>query len=436
MLRGNHPARRRPIRQSFPPMKTNCLIIPLGAMLLCCLPASLLAENPQFRERLAAWQSPQGSRSGRPANFEEGDAVAPPSRYAQDSIQSWTGGGESDEFVEGGYGGCNHCSPNWDWCGNGCGPRLWWIRKEGLLFWRKGRDLPPLVTSSTDPVPPPGTTVLFGGDTQTSSAKIGGRLDFGTWLTCDEFVGLGGRIWGLENDRNTFALSSANFTDQTIERPFIDAAGAPNSLVIADPFSGFGGNVRVATSSAVFGGDIYARIRCYQSFCSRTDFVTGYQFTRINESLQIHSNSQDGSLIVDDNYATRNEFHGAILGMLHDTNRGCLNIQLLARVALGNMRETAIATGQTNGQAGGLLVEANTTQVRDKFAVAPEFGVTLGYRISPCTHVTAGYTFLYWSNVSRPEQIIDNVRGDNVSLVLRDSGFWVQGFTAGLTSTW
>src|SRR3954465_13287449 len=254
-------------------MKTNCLAS-LGVLLLCCLPASLLAENPQFRERLAAWQSPQGDRNVRPASFEEESAPGPqlgaPSRFAQDSVENWTGG-PSDEFINGVGDNCGRCAPDWDWCGNRCGPRLWWVRKEGLLFWRKGRDLPPLVTTSTAAVPPPGTTVLFGDDTQTSSAKIGGRLDFGTWLTCDEFLGLGGRVWGLENDRNTFALSSANLTDQTIERPFIDVSGDPNSLVIADPFTGFGGNVRVSTSSAVYGADAYVRIRCYQSFSSRTD---------------------------------------------------------------------------------------------------------------------------------------------------------------------
>ena len=32
-----------------------------------------------------------------------------------------------------------------------------------------------------------------------------------------------------------------------------------------------------------------------------------------------------------------------------------------------------------------------------------------------------------------PENIIDNVRGNNTSIVLRDGTFWVQGFNAGLT---
>ena len=105
----------------------------------------------------------------------------------------------------------------------------------------------------------------------------------------------------------------------------------------------------------------------------------------------------------------------------------------VGRVGLGNMHQTAIAHGQTNGQQGGLLVESNTTLVRDKFVASPEFGATLAYRFSPCMQVHAGYSFLYWSNVARPENMIDNVRGDNTSIVFRDGTFWVQGFNAGLT---
>jgi hypothetical protein len=40
-------------------MKTHCLIRLGALLLLSSLPAAALrAENPQFRERMAAWQSP------------------------------------------------------------------------------------------------------------------------------------------------------------------------------------------------------------------------------------------------------------------------------------------------------------------------------------------------------------------------------------------
>jgi hypothetical protein len=422
-------------------MKTNCLLCVGAVLLLLSTSATpLRGENPRFRERVAAWQSPQGP--GEAANgvrsdfqaaaWEEG-LPAPAretnsqNRLVEESVDEWT--------EDGGYaGGCGEacCS---DWCGDCCGPRLWWVRKEGLLFWGKGRSLPPLVTTSGVPVPPPGTTVLYGGQTETSDARIGARIDFGTWLTCDECVGVGGRFWGLANGDTTFSLNSANLPDQTIERPFVQSPNTANSLVVADPFTGFDGSINVSTRSEIFGADAYARIRCYQSCTSRTDFVTGYQFTRLNESLLIHSETQASSLIVNDYYKTYNEFHGGILGIVHDYNYGCVNLLLSARVSLGNMHQTAVAQGSTNGQQGGLYVESNTTVVRDKFCSVPELGATLGYQFSPCMQIHAGYNILYWSNVARPEAMIDQVRGNNTSIIFRDSSFWVQGVTGGLTVT-
>lgn len=423
-------------------MKTNCLLTVGAALLLLSFNAApLRGENARFRERVAAWQSPQGPRGAAaksagsevlPAAWEEEASSPAPaagsrSRFVEESVDHWTDDGQFDC----GYGeGC--CS---DWCGNNCGPRLWWIRKEGLLFWGKGRSMPALVTTSDTPVPPPGTTVLFGGENVTSNARVGGRIDFGTWFNCDEFVGIGGRVWGLANDDTDFSLNSTDLPNQTIERPFIQSPDTQNSLVVADPFSPFDGDISVTTRSEVFGADAYVRIRCRQSCMSRTDFVTGYQFARINESLQIHSETQGRSLIVNDNYNTYNEFHGGILGVIHDYNYGCVNLLLQARVGLGNMHQTAIARGDTNGTDGGLYVESNTTVVRDKFCAVPELGATIGYQFSPCMQIHLGYTFLYWNNVARPEAIIDQVRGDDTSLIFRDSNFWVQGVSGGLTVT-
>ncbi len=426
-------------------MKTNCLLTVVGAALLASsFAAPLRGENARFRERVAAWQSPPASRPAatqdvRTASWEvESAATAAEtganSRFVAQSVDQWTDGGEFADGLDPACcpDRCGRCM-DWSWCGNGCGPRLWWVRSEGLFLWAKERNLPALVTTSDTPVPPPGTTVLLGDGTQTSKARTGIRMDFGTWLQCDELVGIGVRLWGLADDQTTFALSSTDLTNQTIERPFVQTDGTPNSLVVADPFTGFDGNIRVTSSSEIFGADAYARIRCYQSCRSRTDFVTGYQFGRINESLQIHSQTQGNNLIVDDNYTTRNEFHGGVIGVMHDTRFGCGNLVLVARVGLGNMHQSAIATGSTNGQQGGLYVENNTTVVRDEFCAAPEFGATFGYQLSSCMQVKVGYTLLYWSNVIRPESLIDDVRGDNISLNLGNSSFWVQGVTAGLT---
>jgi hypothetical protein len=42
-----------------------------------------------------------------------------------------------------------------------------------------------------------------------------------------------------------------------------------------------------------------------------------------------------------------------------------------------------------------------------------------------------GYSLMYWSNVARPEALIDDVIGNDTSLIFRDESFWVQGLTIG-----
>src|SRR4029078_13464693 len=129
------------------PMKTNCLLTVGAALLLLSFTAApLRGENARFRERLAAWESPQGpretaARSGGPNAWEE-DASAPAtvagpkSRFVEESVDEWT--------ANGGFPG--GCGESWctNWWGDSCGPRFCCIRKEGLLFWAKGRSLPPL----------------------------------------------------------------------------------------------------------------------------------------------------------------------------------------------------------------------------------------------------------------------------------------------------
>ena len=92
---------------------------------------------------------------------------------------------------------------------------------------------------------------------------------------------------------------------------------------------------------------------------------------------------------------------------------------------------------------------------RNRFAVVPEVGLKVGYRLTSWASVFAGYTFLYASNVLRPGGQIDrNVNATQamafqipqsppptLALVgpaqpavrLRESSFWAQGLDAGVS---
>jgi hypothetical protein len=86
------------------------------------------------------------------------------------------------------------------------------------------------------------------------------------------------------------------------------------------------------------------------------------------------------------------------------------------------------------------------------FAVVPEVGLNIGYRITEGVSVFAGYTFLYTNSVVRPAQQIDRninptqsasfegspptplVGPAQPSFKFHDSDFWAQGLNVGLVA--
>ena len=70
----------------------------------------------------------------------------------------------------------------------------------------------------------------------------------------------------------------------------------------------------------------------------------------------------------------------------------------------------------------------------DRFALAPEGQLNIGYQLTPCIRAQIGYDFLYLSSVVRPGNQIDNTYdGMTHPLVpMTSSSFWAQGLTLSL----
>ena len=99
---------------------------------------------------------------------------------------------------------------------------------------------------------------------------------------------------------------------------------------------------------------------------------------------------------------------------------------------------------------GGLLTQPTNIGrfSRDRFAVAPEAGVKLGFQVTDWMKFTVGYTFLYLSDVARPGNQIDRtvntsqlptqlgggmlVGAPRPGFVFKGTDFWAQGLTLGL----
>ncbi len=154
-------------------------------------------------------------------------------------------------------------------------------------------------------------------------------------------------------------------------------------------------------------------------------FLSGYQYARISEDLLIDSFTQSSvgsavqSIAVTDRFDANNEFHAGHFGLRGDYRCGRLGVEVLARFAFGNMRQTVNIAGSTittdaNGgtsvRDSGLLAQASTNaglHVQDAFSFMDETGIKLVFYPVERLKLSLGYTLMYWSSVVRPGDEID-----------------------------
>ncbi len=367
----------------------------------CLLSAALLAARA-------------GADDGAPPVVTSADGPAP-------SDASWI---EPD-------GACDDCYPNLG------GPlHNGYARFEMLLWWRTGQDVPPLATTS-----PPGTaqgiagvlgnattSILAGGQKITNDATIGGRVVVGQWLDPYQVNGIEVRFFSLGDNSVQYRFTDTQYS--ILARPIINATTSAEDarLVVYPAISS--GSITIDATSDVTGGDVLARLNIARYHGMRMDILGGYQVSRIDESLRIvdelTSLDPGGSVPVgtvittDDRFRTRNKFHGGVIGLMIEGDRGDVTWSAMAKLGLGNMRQrveidgtttTVIPAGPTTTTTGGLLAMPTNigTYKQDKFALVPEFSLGLRWHMSPHASLSAGYSFLYWSEVARPGEQIDRV---------------------------
>jgi hypothetical protein len=454
----------------------------LGAALSVFAPAAYASE---FAERLAAWQGGPARSSVQQASYQDvaspemapvpaeefvpAEELAPASHWQQMAFGRAHPAGPVDgtAYYEGGpapYGGCASCGDCGPACGDGCCiPTLWWSRFEVLLWWRQGRDLPPLVTS--DPISEDSTTagilpaaeILFGDDREHSQMQAGGRLDIGFWFDGRHCHGIGNRFYGLGKDSGGFHIDTLD--NPVLAIPFFNFDADQNEALLVSYPGLRSGEIDIDATSEVFGNDLYLRLLLCRDCDSRLDFITGYSFARLNDNLRIRSQAvltaNQGNIplgteiATDDRFDTRNEFHGALLGLLWERECCCWTYQALVRMAIGNVNQKAIIDGSTViavpdedplVSAGGVFTaESNIgTRSNNEFTAITEVGLTLGYRVAACTQLTVGYSLIYWNDVQRSGELIDPSDGTGEDDVIHPrfhfdrSAFWAQGINLGL----
>ena len=315
----------------------------------------------------------------------------------------------------------------------------WWVSGGALLWSVKSAPLPPTLTTFAPGSPSASTgfggalgipgTIVLSPDHLGYGLFPGGQLTIGRWLSSDPRFGLEASGFLLGSRSAGFSSSSAG--SPSLRVPFFNVppgAGFPlgsSSFVLADPAFASGGQT-VSSSLQFWGIEGNGLYRAYNGPGASVAVIAGLRYIDLREGLSIVSSesllppSAAGSFTGTDNFATRNQFFGAQLGVKAQQQFGQFDGSVVAKVAVGDNYQTVSINGNSvvSGTAfgtppgmtpGGIFTQLTNIgqQSRNQFAAVPEAKVELGYRLSSGIRFFVGYDAIYLSNVVRPGNQID-----------------------------
>jgi hypothetical protein len=350
-----------------------------------------------------------------------------------------------------------------------------YARAEYLLWWMRGYNTPPLVTTSSPAdngiLGQPTTQVLFGNDLISHGAQSGGRFRFGWCLDCDEALETEGFFLTRGNTRFTAGPSDT----AVIARPFFSVnLNSELSQLVNSPGI-VSGRIVIDSPGTLWGIEPTWRCNlcCGATPCGdrsyRFDVLAGFRYLDLNERLTIEedllplsgapASLQNTQALVIDNFRTRNQFYGIQIGCDAEYRWKNLSFDMRGKLAIGDDHQsldisgsqtiTSTTTGQVQNFTGGLLALDNNIGhfTHDQFSFVPEIDLNVGYFLTDHLRVFAGYTFLFWTNVIRPGDQIDrnldqnhipnfatttSVNGTFPGVPFHMSSFWAQGINVGL----
>jgi hypothetical protein len=179
----------------------------------------------------------------------------------------------------------------------------------------------------------------------------------------------------------------------------------------------------------------------------------------IQEDLTSTNANNPGSFLITDNFQTYNQFNGAEFGYQWTGRRGFWTLDNILRLGVGISTQQLTITGSTQSPKGslttangGLLAQPGRnigSLSREELGVVPEVGINIGYQLTQRLKLNFGYTGIYWSNVLRPGDQIDNTVNPNLlppalasnafngqPFAVRETDYWVQGLNVGGEFHW
>lgn len=318
-----------------------------------------------------------------------------------------------------------------------------WLAAEFLFGWIEGSHLPALVTTS-----PTGTaqtvagvlgqsttTVLLGG-TINRDLLSGFRLGGGYLYNKESGLGVEAGILYLPSQSSSYLFTSDN--NSILGRPYFNAktivattnpTGNPAAVLVAFPGNSTGRiNVNAKTGDFFTANfNLTERIWAPDDSGFRIDGLLGYRVATFNDRLRIshHIDSLNPLLpgtSIDsfDDFSARNTFNGADFGFRTSYSwNERLSVDLLTKVAAGNMHRTVNIRGQQTTTVTGApppvtlpggvyALSSNIGKYSSNVgAVLPEGGANLNWRLRSNMNLKVGYSLLYLGRVQRADDQID-----------------------------
>jgi len=333
----------------------------------------------------------------------------------------------------------------------------WYGGAEYLLWWVKGAPLSvPLVSTgpaSTDEgiLRSSQSTILYGApfapasggnNTQNFKAFSGARLTAGYWLDDAQHLAVEASGFLLQRQSAGFYAQGDSTGSPGLSIPLYNSlpyrpGGAcdPTGLCAIPlqedraPVSVPGsltGSVSISNTLQLWGFNADAVMNFTRTPTWELSGLAGFRYLNLFETFNLHTTlvglpntmyaTQSG--YTNDEFDTRNQFYGALLGLRGRYTYQRFSAEATASLALGVSRETIGIAGfyqdfnymnpYPSGPEGIFAMPSNEgISSSSRFAYVPEAQIKLGYDITPAVRVTVGYDFLFYSNVVRPTDQID-----------------------------
>jgi len=366
-----------------------------------------------------------------------------------------------------------------------------------LLWWVKGAPLSaPLVTTGPESnregiINNKKTTILYGAplfpavggsNAENFNGLSGARLSLGYWLDDSHHLAVEAGGFALQQGSAPFDIQSNSAGSPGLSVPMYNGffylpegrcgQGQRNCgtgvgedrAPIAIP-GDLTGSVSISNTLQLWGLHANAVENVIRTPTWDVSALGGFRYLNLSENFNMGSfvsgvvgsqfAAQSG--FTADNFATRNQIYGALLGLRALGRFGPFSLESTLTAALGVNNETISIDGfyvahnflTTSGPYGIFATPANSgTSTSNQFSVVPQAEIKLGYDITPAIRLTVGYDFIYASNVVRPTEQIDRnlVKGQyfqedvhSTSLAYpqrlnRSTDFYTQGLSVGVAA--